>query len=125
MTELASGNATSALSAVLPSKPAASLLARPTYARHLDLAGLRSGIASRTREIGDLEGQLVAACEAAAARNAAVGVRIADRETWDRPTWNRYLAAAIQLEPDYGPRMRRLYQEVDQLKRLIALPRAA
>jgi hypothetical protein len=52
-------------------------------------------------------------------------VRIDDRATWDRPTWQRYLDAATRLEPDYGPPMRRLLQEIDQLTRLIDLPIAA
>lgn len=125
MTQLNPGNTPATLSPGLLGMPASSLLPRPTPARHLDLHGLHSGVASRQQEITELEAQLVCACEAAAARNAANGVCIEDRETWDRAMWNRYLAAAAQLEPDYGPRMRRLYQEVDQLKRLAALPRAA
>ena len=44
------------------------------------------------------------------------------RETWDRPTWNRYLAAAAALEGQYGPPMRRLLREIDQLERVLALP---
>jgi hypothetical protein len=68
---------------------------------------------------------MVAACERAAARGRAGGVCIDDRATWDRATWRRYLDAATRLEPAYGPPMRRLLQEIDQLKRLMALPRAA
>ena len=72
-----------------------------------------------------LEAALVAACEQAAARGAAGRVRLADRETWDRAMWQRYLDAAARLEPGYGPRMRRLLREIDQLTRLIELPIAA
>ena len=39
--------------------------------------------------------------------------------------WQRYLDVAARLEPDFGPRMRRLLQEIDQLTRLMALPVAA
>lgn len=125
MTHLSPATAAPALTSLLLSKPAPTLQPRLPPTRHLDLAGLRDGIGSRQQEIADLETRLVAACEAAAARNAPHGVCIEDRETWDRAMWNHYLAAAAQLEPDYGPRMRRLYQEIDQLKRLVALPRAA
>jgi hypothetical protein len=48
-----------------------------------------------------------------------------DRGTWDRATWQRYLDAAARLEPQYGPAMRRLLQEIDQLNRLMALPLVA
>jgi hypothetical protein len=44
-----------------------------------------------------------------------------DRESWDRATWNRYLAAATRLESTYGPRMRRLRREIEQLERLMTL----
>ena len=67
---------------------------------------------------------MVAACENAAARGAARTVRLDDRATWDRAMWQRYLDAAARLEPDYGPAMRRLYLEIDQLERLLALPLA-
>jgi hypothetical protein len=45
---------------------------------------------------------VVAACESAAARGAARSVRIDDRATWNRATWDRYLAEATRLEPDYS-----------------------
>ncbi len=93
--------------------------------RRLDRAALHAAVAARTRALADAEIDLVAACERAAARGLAAGVRIDDRETWDRATWDRYLAAAASLEPEFGPRMRRLYREIDQLNRLLALPLAA
>ena len=67
---------------------------------------------------------MVAKCEARAAHGATPGVDIANRETWDRATWTRYLAAAAALEPEFGPAMRQLYREIDQLERLAALPLA-
>jgi len=103
--------------------------ARPTKlstARaHLDRGGLRAGIARRRQTLANLEASLVTACEQAAVRGIRHGVRVDDRATWDRATWQRYLAAAAQLEAKYGPPMRRLLQEIDQLERLIALPLAA
>jgi hypothetical protein len=45
-----------------------------------------------------------------------------DRETWDRATWDRYLAAASRHEPDYMPRIRRLLGEIDNIEKLLALP---
>lgn len=90
--------------------------------RHLDRNRLRQGIESRRQRLLDLEAALVAACEEEAARCRDNAVRMADRETWDRPMWARYLAAAARLEPDYGPEMRRLLREIDQLTRLTELP---
>ena len=91
----------------------------------LDRGGLRAGIDQRRLTLADLEAALATACETAAARGAARTVRIDQRETWDHATWQRYLDAATRLEPEYGPRMRRLFAEIDQLERLIALPSAA
>jgi hypothetical protein len=48
-----------------------------------------------------------------------------ERTHWERTVWHRYLAAAMRLEPDYGPRIRRLCQEIGQLERLKTLPIAA
>jgi len=76
-------------------------------------------ITSRRAQLAELEGQMIAACEAAAL-GACPGSRpTLDRKHWDRTTWNRYLAAAMRLESRYGPRMRRLRQEIDQLERLM------
>jgi hypothetical protein len=94
-------------------------------ARHLDRDHLRSGVVARRRPHAELETAMVAACEAAAARCTARGVRIEDRTSWDRTMWQRYLDAATRPEPQYGPAMRRLYQEIEQLERLLALPLAA
>ena len=88
----------------------------------LDLRGLRDGLADRRRRILDLELAMVAACEAEAARSRASGVKMHDRETWDSATWQRYLAAAAAVEPDFGPKLRQLYREIAQLERVIDLP---
>ena len=92
------------------------------HGHHLDRRGLRDSIASRRQRLLDVEAALVAACEREAARGHGSAVRMDDRETWDRPTWNRYLAAAANLDPEYGPEMRRLLREIDQLTRLTDLP---
>ena len=108
------------LSTSYPTPPASEPV-RP----HLDRDRLRAGIARRRQALANLEAAMVAACEQAAARSAAGAVRMDDRATWDRAMWQRYLDVAARLEPDFGPRMRRLLQEIDQLTRLIELPIAA
>ena len=97
-------------------------LSRPTPAARLELQRLREGIAERRRRLLDLELAMVAACETKAARGRAPGVLMHNRETWDRATWDRYLAAAAAVEAEYGPPMRKLYREIDQLERVLALP---
>ena len=96
------------------------MLARPTPS--LDLQRLRDGIAGRRRRLLDLELAMVAACEAQAARGRSPSVQMHDRETWDQPTWHRYLAAAAAVEHEFGPPMRQLHREIDQLERVLALP---
>lgn len=91
-------------------------------ASSLDVRQLRTGIADRRRRLLDLELAMVAACEAQAARGRAPAVQMHDRETWDQATWQRYIAAAADLEHDFGPPMRQLYREIDQLERVLALP---
>jgi hypothetical protein len=82
-------------------------------------------ITSRRAQLTELEGQMVAACEAAALGECPDSKPTLDREHWDRTTWNRYLAAAMRLETRYGPRMRRLHREIGQLERLMQLRIAA
>lgn len=102
-----------------------SMLSRPRGPEHhLDAEGLRLGITRRRRTLLELEMAMVAACEADAARGRAPSVRMDDRETWDRATWNRYLAAATRVEPEFGPPMQRLVREIDQLQRVLALATA-
>ena len=117
MTHLSAGGAGTTAPPAMINRPH-----RPFEGHHLDLDRLRQGIAGRRQRMLDLEVALVAACETAAARGRSNGVYMDDRETWDRATWSRYLAAAARLEPDYGPKMRKLLQEIDQLSRLTELP---
>ena len=79
----------------------------------------------RRARLAELEAEMIAACEAAA-RGARPRTSAGfDREYWDRATWHRYLAAAMRLQAEFGPHMRRLRQEIGQLERLIALRIAA
>ena len=88
----------------------------------IDRSSLRGVIAARQARLSALETAMVAACEAQAARTAPRGVSVDDRETWDHAMWNRYLAAATQLEPDFMPEMLRLHSEVQRLQRLLEMP---
>ena len=101
---------------------ASPMLSRPQP--FLDLAQLRSGIADRRRQLLELELSMVAECETTAARGRGPSVVMGDRQTWDQATWSRYLAAAATIENRYGPPMRQLYREIDQLERVVALPLA-
>ena len=82
-------------------------------------------IVLRRARLAELEIEMIAACEAAALGTRPQTSTTCDREHWDRVTWHRYLAAAMRLEATYGPRMRRLHQEIGQLERLMTLPIAA
>ena len=90
-------------------------------ALHLDGAAVRGGIARRRQALLNLEMAMVASCEADAARGRPQFVRMDDRGTWDRATWNRYLAAATRVEPQFGPPMHRLLRDIDRLQRLLSL----
>jgi hypothetical protein len=78
-------------------------------------------IASRRARVAQLEAEMNTACEAAALGGRSSTGAAADRERWNRATWHRYLAAAMRLEADYGPRLRRLRREIGQIERLMAL----
>jgi hypothetical protein len=82
-------------------------------------------IVRRRAALAALEAEMIAACETAALGVHAETNCPLDCEHWDRATWHRYLAAAMRLETVYGPRMRRLRQEIGQLERLMTLPIAA
>lgn len=91
--------------------------AQPTLSR----AALRAGIDRHRETLAGLEAALAADCEAAAARGRSRHVDMQDRETWDQVTWDRYIDAAKRFEPDYGPRMRKLLNDIDRLTRLYDL----
>ncbi len=78
-------------------------------------------IASRRARLAALETEMIAACEAAALGARSRTNTALERERWNRATWRRYLAAAMRLEAAYGPRLRRLHQEIGQLERLRTL----
>jgi hypothetical protein len=79
----------------------------------------------RRARLAELETEMVAACEAAALGTRSRIIAASHSRHWDRTTWHRYLAAAMRLEATYGPRMRRLRQEIGQLERLRTLLIAA
>jgi hypothetical protein len=79
-------------------------------------------IVRRRAALDALEAEMIAACETAALATRSVTAGPLDYERRDRATWHRYLAAAMRLETVYGPRMRRLRQEIGQLERLMTLP---
>ena len=105
------------LTATLARRPAA----RPVFPQ----GNILTAIAERRASLARLEEGYVAACEEAACRGAPAHVRREDRDTWDHAMWDRYMSAAAALEPTYGPRMRRLYEEIDRLGRVADIPRAA
>jgi hypothetical protein len=82
-------------------------------------------IALRRARLAELETKMIAACEAAALGARPPATATFERKHWDRTAWHRYLTAAMALEATYGPRMRRLRQEIGQLERLMTLPIAA
>jgi len=81
----------------------------------LDREMIRRSVALRRKRLAELEAQMVEACDAAAADPG-------DRRCWDRAAWQRYLNAATRLEGSYGPRMRRLRDDIALLDRLLDLP---
>ena len=98
-----------------------SILGRPM----LDARMLDARIGRRRAALAALAAEMTAACEAEAIGTRSPTDAPADPAGWDRATWHGYLAAAMRLEAEYGPRMRRLRQEIDQLERLMSLPIAA
>ena len=102
-------------------------MAEPCHRRQLWLSrqALDPQIARRRAHLAELEAEMIAACEAAALGTRPGRAPTSDRERWDRTTWHRYLAAAMRLEATYGPRIRRLRQEIGQLERLMTLLIAA
>ena len=99
------------------SSPAGPALPHPFSGQML----LTLQIASRRARLAELEAEMIAACEAAALGTRSRTNATAERKHWGRTTWHRYLATAMRLEATYGPRMRRLRQEIGQIERLKTL----
>ena len=99
------------------SSPAGPALPHPFSGQML----LTFQIASRRARLAELEAEMIAACEAAALGTRSRTSATAERKHWGRTTWHRYLATAMRLEATYGPRMRRLRQEIGQIERLKTL----
>ena len=99
--------------------------AQPAFPHPLDRQVLTLKIACRRVRLAELEAEMIAACEAAALGYPSRASATPKRGHWDRTTWHRYLATAMRMEAAYGPRMRRLRQEIGQLERLMDLRIAA
>jgi hypothetical protein len=100
------------------SRPAPAQQALP---HPLDQRVLTLNIACRRARLADLEAEMIAACEAAAPGYPSRASATSKRGRWDRTAWHRYLATAMRMKAAYGPRMRRLRQEIGQLERLMNL----
>ena len=95
------------------------------FPAHLSREVLRLGVALRREALAKLEAEMVEACETAAGSGDPRTCAPDDRASWDRAAWRRYLDAAVRLEAGYGPRMRRLREDIARLERLLDLPVAA
>jgi len=95
------------------------------FPAHLSREVLRLGVALRREVLAGLEAEMVEDCEAAAGLGDPRTCAPDDRALWDRGAWRRYLDAAVRLEAGYGPRMRRLREDIARLERLLDLPVAA
>lgn len=91
---------------------------------HLSREMICRAVAFRRARLAELEEQMVEACDTAAGRGDPMSAP-PDRRRWDRAAWDRYLATAARLEGNYGPRMRRLRNDIARLERLLDLPVAA
>ena len=83
---------------------------------------MRAALLDKRATIARLETAWVAAAEADATAGRARAIRMDNRETWDRATRVRYLAAASKHEPDYMSRIKRLLSEIASIEKLLALP---
>ncbi|MGH7121955.1 MAG: hypothetical protein ACREFP_23675 [Acetobacteraceae bacterium] len=99
-----------------------SLHSSPAHPIGIQPGRIRDAITARRTLIARIESAWVSACEQEASRHLALGVFLDDRETWDKTMWNRYLAAAAKTEARFLPRMRRLYDEIAHLERMLTLP---
>jgi hypothetical protein len=91
----------------------------------VDYDALTKAIALRKDEAQQIQTEIDLVCENAASRHAATHPSRADRSAWTAAAWNRYVAAAVKMERLYGARLRRLYQDIQTLERLAALPHTA
>ena len=98
-------------------------VASPAFTALLgDRGRLRSALLDKRATIARLEAAWVAAAEADATAGRARAVRMDNRNSWDRATWDRTLAAASQREPEFMPRIKRLLGELASIEKLLALP---
>jgi hypothetical protein len=121
MTHLTSGGIRAPVTGHLRSVAALAAPLHRILASRLDRNRLETGIASRQEQLAQLEAQMIADCEAAAAKVASRHARIDDRDSWTIPMWDRYVSAAANLDPKISRRMHRLSHEIQQLQRLLDL----
>jgi hypothetical protein len=91
----------------------------------LDARVLDAQIVRRRVALATLDAEMTATCEVEAISVQSPAGALVDPANWDRTTSHRFLAAAMQLKGQYGPRTRRLRQKIGQLGRLMTLPIAA
>ncbi len=82
---------------------------------------LQEALIGKRAQVAQLESAWVAAAEDEIARHLSHGARIDDRATWDRPMWDRYLAAARAQEPVFKPHIMHLLDDIGSLERLLAV----
>ena len=98
-----------------------SILFPPLPPPHLSREMVYRAVTLRRARLAELEEQMVEPCDTAAGRGDPTAAPD-DRRRWDRAAWDRYLATAARLEDNYGPRMRRLRDDIARLDRLLDLP---
>jgi len=86
---------------------------------------LREAIARRRDEALDIQTKIDVACDKAGNCGCARDQASADRTDWTHAAWDRYAAAAVEMDRLYGARLRRLYRDIEALERFAALPLAA
>ncbi len=79
-------------------------------------------IASRKADAGQIQTEIIIACESAARRTRYQRKRPAD---WNNAAWRRYVSEAAQAQYRFGDSLRQIYHEIDALERLAAVPVAA
>jgi hypothetical protein len=99
--------------------------APPTTPICEDPSFLRETLASNRAAVARLEADWVATAEADLRRSVGGRIRVDNRETWDKATWDRYLTAAAAHEDEFKPRIMRLLRDIDGLEAQLSAPLAA
>jgi hypothetical protein len=91
----------------------------------MEHSALKEAIARRREEALKINTDIDIACDKAANRGCPRDQASADRSEWTHAAWNRYVAAAVEMDRLYSARLSRLYRDIEALERLSALPLAA